>query len=101
MPCTPSREDLTALGVHALPLDLSSTNPLPDILRGGESYESMATGGYPLPDGGAVYARLWNPTVARFESALARLERADTAVAFGSGMAAMTAAILAHTTMIG
>ncbi|GID98068.1 trans-sulfuration enzyme family protein [Amorphoplanes digitatis] len=95
------REDLTALGVHALPLDLSSTNPLPDILRGGESYESMATGGYPLPDGGAVYARLWNPTVARFESALARLERADTAVAFGSGMAAMTAAILAHTTMIG
>ncbi|MET8151792.1 trans-sulfuration enzyme family protein [Actinoplanes sp. NPDC049668] len=95
------REDLTALGVHALPLDLSSTNPLPDILRGGESYESMATGGYPLPDGGAVYARLWNPTVARFESALAQLERADTAVAFGSGMAAMTAAILAHTTMIG
>ncbi|GIE89633.1 trans-sulfuration enzyme family protein [Actinoplanes regularis] len=95
------REDLTALGVHALPLDLSSTNPLPDLLRGGDSYEAMATGGYPLPDGGAVYARLWNPTVARFESALAQLEHTDTAVAFGSGMAAMTAAILAHTTMVG
>ncbi|MEU4427110.1 PLP-dependent transferase [Actinoplanes sp. NPDC024001] len=95
------REDLTALGVHALPLDLSSTNPLPDISRGGESYEAMAAGGYPLPDGGAVYARLWNPTVARFETALARLEHTDAAVAFGSGMAAMTAAILAHTTMIG
>ncbi len=95
------REDLTALGVHALPLDLSSTNPLPDIIRGGDSYEAMATGGHPLPEGGAVYARLWNPTVARFETALAQLEHADTAVAFGSGMAAMTAAILAHTTMVG
>jgi methionine-gamma-lyase len=95
------REDLTALGVHALPLDLSSTHPLPDLVRGGESYAAMAAGGHPLPDGGAVYARLWNSTVARFESALAQLEHAETAVAFGSGMAAMTAAILAHTTMIG
>ena len=49
---------------------------------GGESYEAMATGGHPLADGGAVYARLWNPTVARFEAALARLEQAGTAVAF-------------------
>jgi methionine-gamma-lyase len=95
------REDLTALGVHAPPIDLSSTHPLPDIARGGESYESMATGGYPLPDGGAVYQRLWNPTVARFESALAELEHTATAVAFGSGMAAMTAAILASTAMSG
>ncbi|WP_229070167.1 PLP-dependent aspartate aminotransferase family protein [Actinoplanes sp. DH11] len=95
------REDLTALGVHALPLDLSSTHPLPDLVRGGESYEAMAAGGYPLPDGGAVYARLWNSTVARFEAALAQLEHTSTAVAYGSGMAAMTAAILAHTTMVG
>ena len=95
------REDLEALGVHALPIDLSSTNPLPDIERGGDSYESMATGGYPLADGGAVYARLWNPTVARFESALARLEHADTAVAFASGMAAMTAAVLATSALTG
>lgn len=95
------REDLTALGVHALPIDLSSTNPLPDIVRGGDSYESMATGGYPLPDGGAVYQRLWNPTIARFESALALLEHTCTAVAFGSGMAAMTAAILASTAVSG
>src|SRR6187402_105424 len=91
------REDLDALGVHALPIDLSSTNPLPDIERGGASYESMAGGGHPLPDGGAVYARLWNPTVARFESALAQLEHAPAAVAFASGMASMTAVILATT----
>lgn len=91
------RSDLTALGVHALPLDLSTTNPLPDIERGGESYEAMATGGRPPADGSMVYARLWNPTVARFEEALAELEHAEAAVAFASGMAAMTAVILAHT----
>ncbi len=95
------REDLDGLGVHALPIDLSSTYPLPDIVSGGDSYEAMATGGYPLAEGGAVYQRLWNPTVARFESALAQLEHTSAAVAYGSGMAAMTAAILAHTTMVG
>lgn len=91
------RDDLASLGVHALPIDLSSTNPLPDIDAGGLSYEAMASGGTPTAEGGAVYARLWNPTVARFESALARLEHAEAAVAFSSGMAAMTAAILAAT----
>ena len=91
------REDLEALGVHALPIDLSTTNPLPDIERGGDSYEALATGGRPIDGGSHVYARLWNPTVARFESALAQLEGADAAVAFSSGMASMTAAILATT----
>ncbi len=89
------REDLTALGVHALPLDLSSTNPLPDLDTGGLSYETLATGGLPLEGGSHVYARLWNPTVARFEEALARLEHAEESVAFSSGMAAMSAVLLA------
>lgn len=88
------RSDLTALGVHAPPIDLSSTNPLPDIEVGGESYESMATGHHPT-EGGNVYARLWNPTVARFEEGLALLEGTDEAVAFASGMAAFTAAVMA------
>lgn len=89
------RDDLTALGVHALPIDLSTTNPLPSIEVGGESYETMATGGR-LPEGGTpVYARLWNPTVARFEDALAALEGAEASVAFSSGMAATTAALIA------
>lgn len=91
------RDDLSTLGVHALPIDLSSTNPLPDIDAGGDSYEAMATGGHPLADGGMVYQRLWNPTVARFEQALAALEHAEASVAFASGMAAMTAAVLAVT----
>ncbi|MDT0167304.1 aminotransferase class I/II-fold pyridoxal phosphate-dependent enzyme [Actinotalea sp. AC32] len=88
------RADLTALGVHAPPLDLSSTNPLPGIDSGGASYEAMALGGHPT-DGGNVYSRLWNPTVARFEEALAALEHTAEAVAFSSGMAAVTATVLA------
>ena len=95
------REDLADLGVHALPLDLSSTSPLPDLDHGGASYEAMATGGHPTAEGGNVYARLWNPTVARFESALATLERTAESVAFSSGMAAMTASILAVKAEIG
>jgi len=95
------RSDFGALGVHVSPIDLSSTNPLPDILHGGDSYESMANGGHPLANGGNVYARLWNPTVARFEEALSELEHAEASVAFASGMAATTAAILAHTNAVG
>jgi methionine-gamma-lyase len=89
------RDDLADLGVHALPLDLSSTHPLPDVELGGLSYEVLATGGHPFDGGSNVYARLWNPTVARFEQALAQLEHAEEAVAFSSGMAAVTAALLA------
>ncbi|WP_030489052.1 trans-sulfuration enzyme family protein [Micromonospora chokoriensis] len=89
------RDDLRTLGVHVPPIDLSTTNPLPSVDDGGNAYEQLATGG-PLPtDGSAVYQRLWNPTVARFESALAELEGTAQAVAFASGMAALTATLLA------
>lgn len=92
------REELADWGVHALPIDLSTTNPLPDIEAGGHSYETMATGGRQPAEGSAVYARLWNPTVARFESGLATLENAEAAVAFASGMASVSAALLAMCT---
>jgi len=88
------RDDLAALGVHVPPIDLSTTYPLPGIDAGGASYDELAEGRG--PDGGSlVYQRLWNPTVARFEDALAELEYTDGAVAFGSGMAALTACLLA------
>lgn len=87
------REGLAELGVHALPIDLSSTYPLPDLDEGGRSLEAQALGGQPL--GSSVYQRLHNPTVARFEGALAALEGAEEAVAFASGMAAFTAILLA------
>ncbi|GAA3899315.1 trans-sulfuration enzyme family protein [Microbacterium invictum] len=95
------RDDLAALGVHAPPLDLSSTYPLPDVGLGGDSYEALASGGTPIEGGSHVYARLWNPTVARFEEGLARLEGTEAAVAFASGMAALTAVLLSHTVSVG
>jgi cystathionine beta-lyase/cystathionine gamma-synthase len=87
------REDLTALGVHAPPLDLSTTYPLPDAAQGTAAIDALASG--QLPTGSPVYARLHNPTVGRFEQGLAALEGAQAAVAFGSGMAALTAVLLA------
>ena len=89
------RRDLAGLGVHVPSIDLSTTNPLTDVESGGEAYEALATGGRPIPGSSLVYSRLWNPTVARFEDALAELEGADEAVAFASGMAALTACLLA------
>ena len=89
------RADLTALGVHVPPIDLSTTNPLPDVELGGDCYEALATGGLPVPGGTHVYQRLWNPTTGRFEQALAELEHCEQAVAFASGMAAITACMIA------
>ena len=88
------REDLAELGVHVPSIDLSSTYPLRDLDRATESLDAMAHGQAPR-HGEAVYARLHNPTVARFEAALAELEECDAAVAFASGMAALTAVLIA------
>lgn len=88
------RGDFRELGVHAPPLDLSTTYPLAGLDEATASLDAMATGGEPVA-GQAVYARLHNPTVSRFEEALARLESAADSVSFASGMAAMTASLLA------
>jgi methionine-gamma-lyase len=90
------REVLHEQGIHAMPIDLSSTYPLHNLEEGGQSLEAMAMGG--LPMGSPVYARLYNPTVARYEQALAQLEGAEECVAFGSGMAAVTASLMAAKT---
>jgi methionine-gamma-lyase len=87
------RADFAALGVHAPPLDFSSTYPTGPLEEATASLDAMAHGGH--PSGSPIYARLHNPTVARFETALADLEAAEEAVAFSSGMAAITACLLA------
>lgn len=87
------RADLRDLGVHAPPIDLSTTYPLADPEAAGRSLEALAAGEGLA--GSPVYARLFNPTVARFEAGLAELEGTAEAVAFGSGMAALTACLLA------
>ena len=89
------REDLTALGVHVPSIDLSTTYPLPSVDDGGEAYENLATGQRARVGDSMVYQRLWNPNVDRFERSVAALEHTEEAVAFASGMAALSAVLLA------
>ncbi|OPF71707.1 cystathionine gamma-synthase [Streptomyces antioxidans] len=89
------REDLPGMGLHAVPLDLSTTYPSYDSRQEAARIDAFAATGA-RPDGPPVYARLDNPTVARFETALARLEGTESAVAFASGMAALSACLLAR-----
>ncbi|MDE3151514.1 MAG: PLP-dependent transferase [Gemmatimonadota bacterium] len=86
------REDFRTLGVHAAPLDLSTTYPVGELADAIRDIDAMIAGG--RPERNAIYSRLANTTVDRFERAFAELEHADDAVAFGSGMAAVTAALL-------
>ncbi|MFF9002827.1 trans-sulfuration enzyme family protein [Streptomyces achromogenes] len=88
------RDDLARQGLHAPPIDLSTTYPSYDSRAEAARIDAFATDGAGLA-GPPVYARLGNPTVARFETALARLEGTETAVAFASGMAALSAVLLA------
>ncbi|MBD8899563.1 aminotransferase class I/II-fold pyridoxal phosphate-dependent enzyme [Rhodanobacter sp. DHG33] len=87
------REDFAELGVHAPPLDLSTTYPVRNLDVGTASFDALVGGEAAAAN--PIYARLHNPTVARFEAALAKLEGTTDAVAFGSGMAAMSACLLA------
>ena len=89
------RGDLRALGVHALPIDLSTTYPFERLDDAVASLDAMMGGAGPTAEGGAVYSRLHSPTVARFEAGYAAVEGAEAGVAFASGMAAITAALLA------
>jgi cystathionine beta-lyase/cystathionine gamma-synthase len=85
-------------GSHVPVIDFSTTNPLDSVEDGGASYEELATG-HDLGEGrSAVYQRLWQPGVARFEESLAGLEGTEGAVAFASGMAALAATLIATAT---
>jgi len=85
------RDDLGE--AHVPPIDLSTTYKTPDLPLATDSIDAMAAGG--MPSGSSIYQRLFNPTVDRFERALADLEGTRAAVSFASGMAAVTAALLA------
>src|SRR3546814_2574447 len=79
------REDFAALGIHAPPIDLSSTYPVADLDAGTASFDALVAGEGHAAN--SIYARLHNPTVARTEQAVATLEGTEACVAFGSGMA--------------
>jgi methionine-gamma-lyase len=78
---------------HVPPIDLSTTYRTRDLAAATDSIDAMAEGNPPA--GCSVYQRLYNPTVAGFENALAAMEGAEHAVAFATGMASVTAALLA------
>ena len=88
------RQDFVDIGVHAPPIDLSTTYPTPDLDAAARSFDRLVSGDAP-ESGSFVYQRLFNPTTDRFERALAELEGAEDAAAFASGMAAFTAVLLA------
>jgi methionine-gamma-lyase len=88
------RDDFGALCVHAPPLDLSTTYPVADLAVGSASFDALVGGSASAAN--PIYARLHNPTVARAEQAVAALEGTQACVAYGSGMAAMTAVLLAR-----
>ncbi|MBG0856972.1 PLP-dependent transferase [Streptomyces spinoverrucosus] len=92
------RDDLARQGLHTPPIDLSTTYPSYDSRAEAVRIDAFATTGAE-PDGPPVYARLGNPTVARFETALARLEGTESAVAFASGMAALSAVLLVRASL--
>lgn len=67
-------------------------NPVTDLEQGTASFDALVAGQATAAN--PIYARLHNPTVARTENALAQLEGTEACVAFGSGMAALTAVLL-------
>ena len=88
------REDFGKLCVHAPPLDLSTTYPIHDLDVAGASFDALIGGQHAAAN--PIYARLHNPTVARAEDAIAKLEGTEACVAYASGMAALTAVLLAR-----
>ncbi|TXK65906.1 trans-sulfuration enzyme family protein [Alkalisalibacterium limincola] len=86
------REDFAELGVHAPPIDLSTTYPVRDLDEGTASFDALVGGA--ASAGNSIYARLHNPTVDRVEKAIARLEGTEACVGYGSGMAALTAMLM-------
>ena len=78
---------------HIPALDFSTTYKTGNLRKATESIDAMAHGGE--PKGSPIYQRLFNPNVTRFEEAMAQLEGTSHGVAFASGMAAITAVLMA------
>ena len=72
------RHDLTELGVHAPPLDYSSTYPISSLEEGVVSIDSFIEGKAEAKN--PIYSRLFNPTVGRWEQGVCELEGGSAAV---------------------
>ena len=77
---------------HVKPLDLSTTYRTPDPAIAERSLTDLSGGAAETAN--PVYARLFNPNVRDFERRMAHLEHGADAIAFASGMAAITALLM-------
>lgn len=78
---------------HVPGIDLSTTYGFRSAASVARSMDGLLEGDFRAPN--PVYARLHNPTVAGFEVALATLEETEASVAFATGMAAISAVVVA------
>ncbi|MTI65194.1 MAG: methionine gamma-lyase [Firmicutes bacterium] len=74
-------------GAHVKPIYQTSTFVFDDVNQGAKRFAGE--------EEGYIYTRLGNPTITDFEKKIALLENGEDAVAFASGMAAVSAAIFA------
>lgn len=74
-------------GSHIRPIYQTSTFIFEDVDQGAKRFAGE--------EEGYIYTRLGNPTVTDFENKVALLEKGEAAAAFGSGMGAISATIMA------
>eukprot|EP00727_Mastigamoeba_balamuthi_P000227 m51a1_g10200 putative methionine gamma-lyase (409) ;mRNA; r:44847-46151 len=82
----PGQHEPHVLHAHTFPIFQTSTFVFDSPQHGADLFSKKGEG--------HIYSRLGNPTVEVLESLVAQLERGSAAVAFGSGMAAVTAATM-------
>ncbi len=85
-----------AFGAVKPPIVLSSTFAYPSAQAAKDVHRAYFDGPAPERDAPFIYSRLDHPTLALLQKRLAVLDGAEDAAAFASGMAAISAAFLAH-----
>ncbi|MFW5897282.1 MAG: trans-sulfuration enzyme family protein [Bacillota bacterium] len=75
-------------GAHVLPIYQTATFVFDDVDQGARRFRGE--------EPGYIYSRLANPTVRALEKKMADLENGEDALAFASGMGAISAALMQH-----
>lgn len=86
----------TAYGAVKPPIVLTSTFAYPSATAAKQAHKDYFDGAGPGRDAAFIYARLDHPGLALLEKRLVALDGAEEAAAFASGMAAISATLLAH-----
>lgn len=86
----------SAFGAVKPPIILSSTFAYPSASAAKEAHRAYFDGPAPERDAPYIYARLDHPGLTLLQQRLAALDGAEDAAAFSSGMAAISATMIAH-----